>query len=137
MNTHKRFELVSGRIDAHGDILSKECLEKIATQAPGLSVLLNFDQTVPPLGKITKAQVKGDRVEAEVELFEFVEHSMKTNHFRVYIVPGMAILSSTQTEEGRLIEDVWLLEASLTTTPTDSHISPLSDIVLNHEDTLE
>lgn len=91
-----------------------EDLERMAVQAPGTPVFLDFNKTVSPVGVVVAAEVTPDGLSVTVEILPalFGERDL-------YCVPAVTL----KNEKPR---DVKLTEFGITRTPADTTLKPLT-----------
>ena len=113
--------ILNSEVDLNGNQLSSNSLKQIAKQLKDKPIGFEFNPSIPPTyGKITKGMFKQGKVLAEAEVD-------KPNHeVRMYIVPSFIVKKSHKEGAINVLDDVELLEISLTTQPADKHLTPIN-----------
>jgi hypothetical protein len=109
--------ILNSEIDSNGNIISKECLKSIAKQIKNIPIGFEFNPSIPPIyGFVKRGKFKNNQVLVEAEV-EKPLHEVK-----MYIVPSFKV-NKTHLENGiNVLDEVELLEMSLTTQPSDRHL---------------
>ena len=118
---------------------TREELDAMAVQAPGLPVSLNFDSR--RIGEILSAEVVAAGLRVFIEVDDDFAVGERLDHYvrpEMFAVPAVTINFDGVVADGVLIADernegtrsVTLTEASLTRTPADQTVTPLGKVHL-------
>jgi len=80
--------------DKNGSVLTTNDLLKLASTSVGNNITLNFDPTVPPIGKVIGAEVKKDRL--------IITAIIDEQNLGRHIVPSYSILINSRSVEKAL-----------------------------------
>lgn len=116
----KGVAMVVDKVDRNGNLITKEAMELALKNFMGCPLGWEFNPNISPIGKVTKAALKGDKVEIEVEIPEKFQ-----NKLGLAIVPSFTIKSMSIDKKtgGRIIKDLDLIDISLTIQPVDDGVT--------------
>jgi len=109
--------MVVNQIDKNGNVFTEEALRNCLHSFTGARIGYNFNPNIPGMGKVEKISLKNGMViiQGYLEIDEPFNESLA-------IVPSF-ISKKMHTEMGiRYIDDVELIEFSLTTQPADEDV---------------
>ena len=113
--------ILNSEVDLNGNQLSSNALRQVAKQLKGKLIGFEFNPSIPPtFGKVNKGIFKQGKVFAEAEV------DKPSQEVRMYIVPSFIVKKFHKEGAINVLDDVDLLEMSLTTQPADKHLTPIN-----------
>ena len=108
--------MVIGKVDSNGNLFTKEAMEEAIKNFTGCPLGYEFNPHIPSVGKVTMAEVVGNKVELEVEIDGSFNEVLA-------IVPSFSVKTMHIEDGVRVIDDADLIEFSLTSQPADEGIT--------------
>lgn len=112
----KAVSMVTDKVDSNGNLFTREAIKAAVKDFAGCPLGYEFNPNIPPIGKVTKVVVIGNKVEIEAELD-------KSFNEKLAIVPSFTIKAMHIEDGVRVIEDAELIDFSLTSQPADDNIT--------------
>jgi hypothetical protein len=112
-------ELLATTNQVGGDVLSEECLKKMAEQMNNglIPVTLNYNHI--PVGKITGGKITEEGLIATFDLCNLVLGDI------VYLVPGIRVIEMHKKGDVRVIDEGKIYETPLVFYPADTKLTPV------------
>ena len=108
--------MVIGEVDSNGTLVTKEAAKEMVDKFKVCPLGYEFNPTIPPVGKIIKAEIVGNNVEIEAELEGIFNEKFA-------IVPSF-IIKNMHIEDGyKVIDSAELISFSLTSQPADDDVT--------------
>jgi len=113
--------IINSEVDLNGNQLSSNALKQITKQLKNKPIGFEFNPSIPPTyGTVKSAVFKQGKVIAEAEVDKPIQE------VRMYLVPSFIVNKSHKEGAINVLDEVDLLEISLTTQPADKHLTPIN-----------
>ena len=112
----KAISMVVDKVDKNGNLVTRKAMVGALKGFKGCGVGYEFNPYFPPVGKVTKAELIGNKVVIEAEIDTSFNEKLA-------IVPSFTIKASHMESDTRVIDDVELIGLSLTSQPADDGVT--------------
>lgn len=114
----KAVSMVVDKVDRNGNLFTRKAMEVALKDFTGCSLGYEFNPNIPPIGVVTKAVLKGDKMEIEAEVG-------KPFNERLVVVPSFTIKGMHEKDGIKIIDDAELISFSLTSQPADDGVTKI------------